>query len=758
MSTPPKPVSGLPGTTRDFASNLVLASRMITASRDFTDMALGVIYTLAQSLTAVGISLFDADAVGERRSRQVVALVTVEGAAAFESLPRTDLLPSPAQTEILRRGLPILPELAQAGETTRSELAALGVTWAASFALRTGDEVLGTLDIFHTQPCTLTTEEIDAYTVLADQIGVAARNRALFGQMQAALDETRALYEINRAILSAQDTQDILHTLRQHFAPDAVMISHLTAGYDGHDRMQRLTIDFVSLPAEEQAVIIALDDLLGAEQMARLQTLWSTYTGSVTLVEDLDAPGITDPLADVMRQRGVRSYAAIMLRERDLVREAISVGFDRAQVFDDRQRRLYAALADQISIVLQNHRLLRESQISARELSKQVRLLQIINQLALTISSTQDEKTLLDTSCRALVEATGIDHCSIALITPSATASQVASEYPARGTVGVQIPLADNAVYQIVRDTRQPLIVSDINSDSRLPPASQHLLQRMGVRAMLVIPLFVYDDLVGSIGMDVLAADKTITLDIVDTSLAVSAQVGLGLQNVRLLAEAQRRADQLQRITAFSQSAQATLDLPTLFNNMLLESAQMLAQDQMSISLYDSPRDALRVVAQHTAGITSVSPTDGDLIPISGQIAAVWNSREMLHIPDVHQLRDHPDPDSDVRSWLLAPIVVRGQALGLVSVGSTRPYLYTEADVALFQQMVTQLAVAIENTEAYSQSQRMVKNESLLNAISTQLQSQTDLEHMMSAAVNELGKAIGARRARIRLGTPDNRL
>lgn len=757
MSTPPKSVSGLPGTARDFASNLVLASRMITASRDFTDMALGVMYTLAQPMTAVGITLFAANAAGEMQSREVLALVTAGQTAPFDPQPRADLLPAPEEVEILRRGLPILPELAQAGETTRRELAALEVTWAASFALRIGDEVLGTLDIFHTQPCTLTTEEIDAYTVLADQIGVAARNRNLFGQMQAALDETRALYDINRAILSAQDTLDVLRALRQHFAPDALVINHLSASYDSRDQLEHLTIDFVNRAADEQAVIIALEDGLGPEQLAWLQATWSADTDSVTLVEDLEAPDVNHPLADFARQRGVRSYAAISRRERGLVREAILVGYDRAQVFDAGQRRLYAALADQINIVLQNHHLLREAQISANELSKQVRLLQIINQLALTISSTQDETALLDTSCRALFEATGIDHCSIALITASGAASQVASEYPVRGTVGVQIPMADNPVYQIVRDSRQPLILNDIKTDNRLPPASQHLLERMGVRSMMVIPLFVYDRLVGSVGMDVLAADKMITPDIVETALAVTAQVGLGLQNIRLLADAQRRAEQLQRITAFSQSAQATLDLPTIFNNMLLESAHMLVQDQMSISLYDSISGSLRVVAQHTAGITSASPTDGDLIPISGQIAVVWNSRELLHIPDVHKLRDQPDPDSDVRSWLLAPIVLRGRALGLVSVGSTRPYLYTETDVALFEQMVTQLAVAIENTEAYSQSQRMVKNESLLNTISTQLQNQADLEHMMNAAVNELGRAIGARRARIRLGLPEQR-
>jgi GAF domain-containing protein len=486
-------------------------------------------------------------------------------------------LPTLEQIETLRRGLPITPDVQQANELTQRELAPLNIAWAASFALRAGDEILGTLDILHTQPCNLTTEEIDAFTMLADQI----------------------------------------------------------------------------------------------------------------------------------------------------------------------------------SVTLQNHRLLDDARYSADEFSKQVRLLQIINELATTISSTQDEKTLLDTSCRALVEATGLDHSSIALITAAGTAAQVLSEHPMKGTVGVLLPLADNAVFDIIRDTRQPLVIADIDSDTRLPAASQHLLQRMGVHAMMVMPLFTSDRLVGSISLDVYTTDKPITPDIVDTALSVAAQVSLGIQNTRLLAEAQRRAEQLQRITAFSQSVQATLDLPTIFNNMLAESALMLTQDQMNISLYDAGQDALRVVAEHSGGQTRVNPNSGSFMPISGHIATAWNNREMLHIPDLYKLRDHVDTESDIRAWMVAPLQVRGRMLGLVSVGSVRAYAYTDTDVALFQQMVSQLAVAIENVEAYTQSQRMVKNESLLNSISTQLQNQMNIEHMMDITAHELGKALGARRVRIRFGSPD---
>jgi GAF domain-containing protein len=65
--------------------------------------------------------------------------------------------------------------------------------------------------------------------------------------------------------------------------------------------------------------------------------------------------------------------------------------------------------------------------------------------------------------------------------------------------------------------------------------------------------------------------------------------------------------------------------------------------------------------------------------------------------------------------------------------------------------MINQLAVAIENAEAYRQSQRVAQNEALINDIATHFQQHSAVEDMLHIAVDELGRALGARRARIRL-------
>src|SRR5690606_34951185 len=103
------------------------------------------------------------------------------------------------------------------------------------------------------------------------------------------------------------------------------------------------------------------------------------------------------------------------------------------------------------------------------------------------------------------------------------------------------------------------------------------------------------------------------------------------------------------------------------------------------------------------------------------------------------------------RSLMIAPIRVRDRLLGIVNIGSLHPNAYTETDIAVFQQMVNQLATALENAEAFAHSQRVAKNEALINDISAQLQQQMDMQRMLNVTLNELGAALGARRGRIRL-------
>jgi GAF domain-containing protein len=299
----------------------------------------------------------------------------------------------------------------------------------------------------------------------------------------------------------------------------------------------------------------------------------------------------------------------------------------------------------------------------------------------------------------------------------------------------------------------RPFIANNVATNPMIELETRAVLKQIGVVAIMVAALQVSGEIVGTVGFDLYDRSRQFTPEMVETAQTMVSQIALSLQNIRLVTDATRRAEQIQRVALFGQSVQANRRLDTILNIMLTESRHMLAMDRLTVALYDARQGQLRVAGEYVEGKIAVDMENGALIPMEGTFAGqVWASGEMLAFDDTHTLTGVSRlQELSLRSAMIAPLRSRGRLIGTVSVGAFRPYSYEDADHAIFQQMLNQLAIAIENAEAYTQSQRVARNEALINEIATHFQQHSDLEDMLHIAVDELGRALGARRARIRL-------
>ncbi len=791
---------------------------------------------------------------------------------------------------------------------------------------------VGVLAFMNRIQMTSTPTSMRALRHMADLAAVVVENRSLLQITGQSLEETQLLYEINRAILGAQDTLDVLRVIRELLAPDAAAITELSISYEYSDQPSDLIVNYVNMPEGEQAIQMSLKEQIGQEGLSRMQDYWNNNNSVITIIEDLDTYDRDYPIGKFIRMTGARSLVNIVVRQGSRVQQIISMSFREARQFSAAQRRLYVSLSDQIGIVMQNHRLLREAQQSAGDMSKRIGQLQDINQVSARIlrasdetsmvnetsealvkllgidhcgitlvdpndpdflivageypqqgglnarlplknnplwdalqkrnfqplyvsnredpliepatrevlinmgvfslgivpivtnnriiggvgldmnsasgkitpemlelaqiltvplniglqnlrllsniqsganrlssqvdtlrslqqieahiSTAQDEATLLKQAVKDVAELLNADHCGIVLIDPTQTLGTVVSEYPEQGAVGIQFTVAGNPLYGFMNSSDfSPVVIHDIETDPILDEDNRAFLRSVGTKAIIIIPLMVQERVIGSVGIDLFSSAQTINPTMIDLAQTVSSQIAIALQNRRLVSEAQRRAAQLQRIAAFNQKAQASLDREQTLQNMLDEASQMLPQNQMSISLFDMADQQLKLVAQRTDDNLHLTTQDGDIIPLTGQMQTVWENGQPLYIPDLRSVTHDMDVGITLRSWLLLPVIGRISILGIVSVGSDQAYAYSQTDIFLFSQLVNQFGTIMENVDVYRQSQKTARNESLVNDISAQLQRQLDIQGMLNVTAAELGKAIGARRARIRLAT-----
>jgi GAF domain-containing protein len=750
------------------ADNLVLSSRLITTADNYSDMVQAAVYTIARSMAGVAMTLFDhpLDLNDVPNARAVVALGAPEGPQDIRNVTYFAELPDDDQLKSLWRGLPVIIQDFHASGFALSAhyLPLTKVKWLAAFGLRASDRVLGTLEILHHEPYQLLPEEIDAYATLADQMGVAVRNRQLLRQTSDALDEVKTLYEVNRAMIAAQDRLDVLRALYS-LSPDAMNISHLAVKHaSSSDPTITDLIVSHSLTADgEQVSRISLAEMAGNSAIVFAQQFWQDTTRPVMFVEDVAAPsnGVPAEMRIMAQESGTSSMVVVPIYERSRLQDLITIGFAQTRAFDSAIRRLYEALADQISVVFQNQRLLQETQISTVELSSQVRVLQTLNNLASSVAAAREESTLLEEVTRALVTALNLDAAHVLLLTPSRQTLVVAGEYPMDGGVGREFDVHTVPFFErvVATNSREPIVVSDVEADARMTDAQRDLYRAINIRSMISVPMYVQNDLIGAVGLELRQSGRQFSEAAVDIARTITTQLVVALQNIRLLNSAQQQAEQLQRASSFNQQLQATLDLQAVLEKMVTQSRQIIDFDCLIVALAGDEGDSgtLYTAAFYNHGESTVTPQVGEPILLEDSIfGRVWDTQAFVHVPnlqiEVHRYARRGLPP-ELRSLMSAPIFARGRLLGVVLIGSDQPYYYTDVDQVVFGNIVNQIGVAIDNSSVYDQSRRIAMNEALVNDISARLQQQVDIPSLMNVAVNELGRALGARRARVRLGT-----
>lgn len=511
----------------------------------------------------------------------------------------------------------------------------------------------------------------------------------------------------------------------------------------------------------EQVNVVAVRDAEGvhsAEQSFALATYPASDTLSavevLAIADVANDPFLTPPERTLLEARGTGAMLVIPLVVAQRLIGVIDFTSPQPVPLAPQVLRAMRNLGDQIAVVFENQALLRDAQSSAEQLRQQVQVLQELNRLSTGIVGFKNEQELLDYAARMLVTALNVNHVGIALFEPREDHGMVVAEYPDHQAVGARIETRNSAMIKALRENPdRPFIAEDTATSPMIEPETRAVLERIGVVALMVMALQVSGEIVGTVGFDIYDPSRRFTPEMVATAQTMISQVALSLQNIRLLTDATRRADQIQRVSLFGQWVQANLRLDTIVNIMLTESRHMLPMDRMSIALYDTRQKQLRVVGESIDGKITVDLENGSQIPLEGTfVGEVWSGGSMLVFDDAYTEADASrGQELGTRSAMIAPLRSRGRLIGTVSIGAYRPYGYADADQAIFRQMLNQFALAIENAEAYTQSQRIARNEALINEIAIHFQQHSDLEDMLQIAVEELGKALGARRGRIRL-------
>ncbi len=381
----------------------------------------------------------------------------------------------------------------------------------------------------------------------------------------------------------------------------------------------------------------------------------------------------------------------------------LAVSREPMPAFTSEDRQVYNQIARQTSVILQNISLLNET----RKRLQEVNLLLDFSRQLRGLESDRIVRALLDSARRALPSA----HAGVVLVWDEQTNQlypHAVSGYADNDTMKRILYHPGESLPGQVFESRKALRVDEIQftRDYLFSTESQLLYrQATGGRlpvSSLFIPVQSGDQPVGVLVLDNFNTPAAFTPEDEALLLSLSQQVGLSLQNVRLVRTTQERAAQLGALTDAATSLASSLQRNELIASLLHQLEPVIPYDTAALWLKE--RDKLTVAAAQ--GFPDTERRLGLTVAVedSALFKEMIRTGQGILVGDVRQDARFPALEAPRLSWLGLPLISKNEVIGVLALEKWQAYYYTRDHMQVGKTFSSQAAVALENARLFEES------------------------------------------------------
>jgi signal transduction histidine kinase/ligand-binding sensor domain-containing protein len=529
---------------------------------------------------------------------------------------------------------------------------------------------------------------------------VEARARALERQVAGRTGELSALNAIAGVVSASLDLDEILNGALEKTldvtGSEAGGIYLLNAT-EHADRAQGDTLRLAAHRGLDASLLDAIDDLAVGEGFSG----HVVETGKPLFVADLSADGRLTRTA--VTDQGYRSVAIAPLISRGRVLGSLFIMTSRVMEQTEQDLELLSSIAGQVAVAVDNARLYTDTERRLAQITA-------LQKTSTAVASTLEIDELLHQiteQAAALLEADG---GILNLVDWERNEDEaVACVGSAVAGTGSRKPL-DSGLSGWIALNNKPAIVSDPKVDERVDREGLESLEEASattVQNAAGVPLAIKGQVIGSLVLiDKHKGRGTFDLNDLDLLVAFANEAAVAIQNARLFAAEQRRAEQFRVISEVGSHVASILTV-----DGLLEQMARLIQDAfdyylVEIGLVEAPDLVFKTRATRDGeGPFETFHLPVDEASITGWVAATGQS---LLVPDVSQEKRYVKvTGTKTRSEMAVVMKAQDKIVGVINVESDRLDDFDESDLTVLQSLAHQAAVAIENARLYEQAQQL---------------------------------------------------
>ncbi len=614
--------------------------------------------------------------------------------------------------------------------------------------LSTQSKVMGTFAMYSQEPRSPSPSDFELIDVSVHLASIAIERKQAEEALHGSLQRTQLLYNISEALSTLINQQAAFETVLGEYlrllnlSRGGIVLFDLIGGYN---HVEALYLNGKVVPNPTIAFPFK-DDMLAQHLFKNPVPL---------IIEGVN----THPLTQT--NQAIRGQVESMLVVPLVIRgEVIGLlGADvitKGHTFSQADIEIGKAIADQLTVWLENRQLLEEARYRSSRL-------QTAAEVSRAASSILDTHELIDTSVNLIRDQFNFYYVGLFLVDD---ANEWAVLRAGTGEAGrKQIELhhrlkieASSMIGWCIAN-RKARIALDVGQDA-VRFQNPHL---PNTHSEMALPLISRDEVIGALTVQSTEQGAFSPEDI--TMLQTMAdQLANAIQNTTLfetVTQAQLEAELLLQETlalqAFSQTLAGTLHVKEILDFFFEACAKVMGFEYAQLSLVDKYHHRIKCIGGF--GITEVNVQQAsqsldsqdimvDIIRTGKtEVITGWDERFNRELFEAEGYGD----------WVrvFTPVTLRQENIGMVEAGfnkSTRGTI-SESQLRLLRAFIDQAALALDSAQRYEASQRAARREALIKEITTKVRASTDLETILQTTVREVGEALGSKRAYVHLVT-----
>ena len=268
--------------------------------------------------------------------------------------------------------------------------------------------------------------------------------------------------------------------------------------------------------------------------------------------------------------------------------------------------------------------------------------------------------------------------------------------------------------------------------------------------SVMLIPLRIADNVLGVVCLENFKTQAAFTEEDEDLAFSFTRQAAMALENARLYQASEQRATQLQALTMVAGTITSSLQSDELITLLLGQLKIVVPYDTATLWLREGNQLSVRAA-------TGFADNDSRLnisvaVNESVLFTTMIQTMEPISVNDIRNDRRFPmlfEPEN--LSWLGIPLIYKSGVIGVIALEKREPDFYATEIIQAATTYAGQAAVALENARLFEETQRRTaelddrsKRLALLNQLSSELAASLDMDHIFKLTGQLLVGALDA--------------